>query len=247
MRHSLSGGLLRGIGGRHSFGPRPSPAASAPQDSAVPAHRARPRSRLPPDAARWPAPPARPGEARPLLGSGGRGPHLRRVSRMAAGTNPTEPALTAVVGELAFSDQHFRAWRTEHRVAHQDFGSKRIAHPTVGEITLDRGAFRYAGAPDRQLVLCRPPRRSRRGTAGRPDLWRGPGPATLPEDRYSGAVFLPRPAGSGPRGGRARRRPSGCCGFGVVRCRVGPSRLVRLSFGGVGRGESRLVGCCAAV
>ncbi|CAL9637280.1 hypothetical protein SUDANB19_06216 [Streptomyces sp. enrichment culture] len=59
------------------------------------------------------------------------------VLRMEAGTNPTDPALTALVGELAVADQHFRAWWAEHRVAHQDFGSKRIAHSTVGELTLD--------------------------------------------------------------------------------------------------------------
>lgn len=75
------------------------------------------------------------------------------VLRMEAGTNPADPALTALVGELAVADQHFRAWWAEHRVAHQDFGSKRIAHPTVGELTLDWDTFRYAGAPEQQLVL----------------------------------------------------------------------------------------------
>ncbi|MEU3400573.1 helix-turn-helix domain-containing protein [Streptomyces filamentosus] len=75
------------------------------------------------------------------------------VLRMEAGTNPADPALTALVGELAVADQHFRAWWAEHRVAHQDFGSKRIAHPAVGELTLDWDTFRYAGAPEQQLVL----------------------------------------------------------------------------------------------
>ncbi|MFI1001492.1 helix-turn-helix domain-containing protein [Streptomyces galbus] len=75
------------------------------------------------------------------------------VLRMEAGTNPTDPALTALVGELAVADQHFRTWWAEHRVAHQDFGSKRIAHSTVGELTLDWDTFRYAGAPEQQLVL----------------------------------------------------------------------------------------------
>jgi transcriptional regulator with XRE-family HTH domain len=75
------------------------------------------------------------------------------VLRMEAGTNPTDPALTALVGELAVADQQFRAWWAEHRVAHQDFGSKRITHSTVGELTLDWDTFRYAGAPEQQLVL----------------------------------------------------------------------------------------------
>ncbi|MET8545959.1 hypothetical protein ABZW03_35805 [Kitasatospora sp. NPDC004799] len=73
---------------------------------------------------------------------------------MEAGTNPTDPALTALVGEPAVADQQFRVWWAEHRVAHQDFGSKRITHATVGELTLDWDTFRYAGAPEQQLVLC---------------------------------------------------------------------------------------------
>jgi len=75
------------------------------------------------------------------------------VLRMEAGTNPTDPALSELVGELSIADADFRAWWAEHRVAHQDFGSKRITHPQVGELTLDWDTFRYAGAPDQQLVL----------------------------------------------------------------------------------------------
>lgn len=75
------------------------------------------------------------------------------VLRMEAGTNPTDPALSELVGELSIADPDFRTWWAEHRVAHQDFGSKRIAHPRVGELTLDWDTFGYAGAPDQQLVL----------------------------------------------------------------------------------------------
>lgn len=75
------------------------------------------------------------------------------VLRMEAGTNPSDPALTALVGELSVADEHFRTWWAEHRVAHQDFGSKRIHHPVVGDLALDWDTFRYAGAPEQQLVL----------------------------------------------------------------------------------------------
>ncbi|MFB8139810.1 helix-turn-helix domain-containing protein [Streptomyces parvus] len=75
------------------------------------------------------------------------------VLRMEAGTHPADPALTTLVGELSLADHHFRVWWAEHRVAHQDFGSKRIKHPDVGELTLDWDTFRYAGAPEQQLVL----------------------------------------------------------------------------------------------
>ena len=75
------------------------------------------------------------------------------VLRMEAGTNPSDPALSALVGELSIADEHFRTWWAEHRVAHQDFGKKRIANTRVGELVLDWDTFRYAGAPDQQLVL----------------------------------------------------------------------------------------------
>lgn len=75
------------------------------------------------------------------------------VLRMEAGTNPADPALSALVGELSILDSEFRRWWAQHRVAHQDFGAKRISHPLVGELTLDWDTFRYAGAPDQQLVL----------------------------------------------------------------------------------------------
>ncbi|ROQ67163.1 helix-turn-helix protein [Streptomyces sp. 840.1] len=75
------------------------------------------------------------------------------VLRMEAGTHPTDPALTALVGELSVADPQFRVWWAEHRVAHQDFGSKRISHPALGDLTLDWDTFHYAGAPEQQLVL----------------------------------------------------------------------------------------------
>ncbi|WFF05815.1 helix-turn-helix domain-containing protein [Micromonospora sp. WMMD1076] len=75
------------------------------------------------------------------------------VLRMEAGTNPSDPALSELVGELCIADADFRTWWAEHRVAHQNFGSKRITHPLVGELTLDWDTFRYAGAPDQQLIL----------------------------------------------------------------------------------------------
>jgi transcriptional regulator with XRE-family HTH domain len=75
------------------------------------------------------------------------------VLRMEAGVSPADPALTSLVGELSVADRQFRVWWAEHRVAHQDFGSKRIAHPDVGDLTLDWDTFRYAGAPEQQLVL----------------------------------------------------------------------------------------------
>lgn len=73
--------------------------------------------------------------------------------RMEAGANPGDPGLSALVGELSVADQQFRDWWAAHRVAHQDFGTKQLHHPVVGDLTLDWDTFRYAGAPEQQLVL----------------------------------------------------------------------------------------------
>lgn len=73
--------------------------------------------------------------------------------RMEAGDNPSDPALTALVGELSIADQQFRDWWAAHRVAHQEFGVKTLRHPDVGEISLNWDTFKYAGAPEQQLVL----------------------------------------------------------------------------------------------
>lgn len=75
------------------------------------------------------------------------------VLRREAGTNPSDPALTALVGELSITDQRFRDWWAAHRVTHQSFGTKVLRHPKVGELTLDWDTFHYAAAPDQQLVL----------------------------------------------------------------------------------------------
>lgn len=73
--------------------------------------------------------------------------------RMEAGENPSDPVLMALVGELSIADQQFREWWAAHRVAHQDFGTKELRHEKVGELTLDWDTFRYAGAPEQQLVI----------------------------------------------------------------------------------------------
>jgi transcriptional regulator with XRE-family HTH domain len=73
--------------------------------------------------------------------------------RMEAGDNPSDPSLTALVGELSIADQQFREWWAAHHVAHQEYGTKKLNHPVVGELMLDWDTFRYAAAPGQQLVL----------------------------------------------------------------------------------------------
>lgn len=75
------------------------------------------------------------------------------ILRREAAANPADPQLSALVGELTIADERFGRWWAARNVARQDFGSKTLHHPAVGELVLDWEIFRYAGAPDQQLVL----------------------------------------------------------------------------------------------
>ncbi|MGW5519434.1 helix-turn-helix transcriptional regulator [Nocardia africana] len=75
------------------------------------------------------------------------------ILRMDAATNPADPQLSTLVGELSIADPQFRQWWAARHVARQEFGTKTLNHPEVGELTLDWDTFRYAGDPDQQLVL----------------------------------------------------------------------------------------------
>ncbi|MCA2228429.1 MmyB family transcriptional regulator [Nonomuraea aurantiaca] len=71
---------------------------------------------------------------------------------MQAADNPTDPRLAALVGELSVTDPQFRHWWAARHVAHQEFGTKTIHHPELGDLTLDWDAFQWAGDPDQQLI-----------------------------------------------------------------------------------------------
>lgn len=75
------------------------------------------------------------------------------ILRREAASNPSDPQLTSLVGELTVADRDFARWWAAHDVARQDFGTKVIHHPVVGDLTLDWEIFRYSAAPDQQLVL----------------------------------------------------------------------------------------------
>lgn len=75
------------------------------------------------------------------------------ILRREAAANPADPALSALVGELTIADEQFGRWWAARNVTRQDFGTKTLHHPEVGELVLDWEIFRYAGASDQQLVL----------------------------------------------------------------------------------------------
>jgi transcriptional regulator with XRE-family HTH domain len=75
------------------------------------------------------------------------------ILRREAAANPSDPRLTSLVGELTVADDDFARWWAAHDVARQDFGTKVLHHPEVGDLTLDWEIFRYGTTPDQQLIL----------------------------------------------------------------------------------------------
>lgn len=68
-----------------------------------------------------------------------------------AGRHPDDRALADLVGELSAQDPDFRRWWAEHHVFRRTFGTKRLRHPLVGDITLQYEAMAPTGDPDQLL------------------------------------------------------------------------------------------------
>lgn len=79
--------------------------------------------------------------------------------RFAAGNHPRDAGLHALVGELMVASPEFSSWWAQHRVYQRAFGSKRLMHPVVGELTVeyesftlprdrDQTVYMYTTAPD---------------------------------------------------------------------------------------------------
>ncbi|MEU0283440.1 MULTISPECIES: helix-turn-helix transcriptional regulator [unclassified Streptomyces] len=73
--------------------------------------------------------------------------------RMDAGRHPSDPRLDELVEQLSTADSEFQHWWATHRVSGRSFGSKRILHPTAGEIRLDWQVFPIAQERDQSLVV----------------------------------------------------------------------------------------------
>ncbi|WP_399122859.1 helix-turn-helix transcriptional regulator [Streptomyces sp. N2A] len=65
--------------------------------------------------------------------------------RVAAGQQPDDPQLTALIGELSMKSTEFSALWSRHAVRNCTFGAKRFHHPLVGELVLD---FEMMRTPD---------------------------------------------------------------------------------------------------
>jgi len=62
--------------------------------------------------------------------------------RLAAGRNPEDQYLAALVGELTMKSDEFRRLWAEHPVADKTYGAKRLHHPAVGELCLNYESLR---------------------------------------------------------------------------------------------------------
>ncbi|MFG1663926.1 helix-turn-helix domain-containing protein [Streptomyces sp. Y7] len=78
--------------------------------------------------------------------------------RMEAGTDPDDPELARLVGDLTIQDADFRTWWAEHRVNSATYGTKHYRHPVVGELTLDCDTWASPdGSGQRLMVLTAEP------------------------------------------------------------------------------------------
>lgn len=78
------------------------------------------------------------------------------ILRREAASSPDDPMLSALVGELTIADRDFGRWWAARNVSRQDIGTKVLRHPLAGELTFDWDTFRYASAPEQQLVVNSP-------------------------------------------------------------------------------------------
>jgi hypothetical protein len=66
------------------------------------------------------------------------------IMRQSAGTDPREPRLSGLVGELSMRSEEFRTRWASHNVRFHKTGTKRFNHPVVGELTLNFERFDIA-------------------------------------------------------------------------------------------------------
>ncbi|WP_433284331.1 helix-turn-helix transcriptional regulator [Pseudonocardia sp. CA-142604] len=73
--------------------------------------------------------------------------------RAAAGADPEDPNLAALVGELSMRSDRFRSLWARADVGHRRDGTSHMQHPQVGELHLRREKLAVVGADGQQLVI----------------------------------------------------------------------------------------------
>lgn len=75
------------------------------------------------------------------------------ILRMAAGREPTDPALTALLSELRTRSDPFRRLWAGHHVHQKTHGAKTFRHPRAGEIDLHYETFALTDSSELMLVV----------------------------------------------------------------------------------------------
>jgi transcriptional regulator with XRE-family HTH domain len=73
--------------------------------------------------------------------------------RAVTGTDPEDPRLAALVGELSIRSDRFRTLWARADVGHRRDGTSHMLHPKVGELHLRREKLDVAGTDGQQLVI----------------------------------------------------------------------------------------------
>lgn len=73
--------------------------------------------------------------------------------RMEAATDPDDPELAVLVGELAVQDADFRTWWATHQVTRAGYGTKHYRHPLVGDLTLDCDTWESPDGSGQRLMI----------------------------------------------------------------------------------------------
>uniref|UniRef100_A0AAU2VLN5 Helix-turn-helix transcriptional regulator n=1 Tax=Streptomyces sp. NBC_00008 TaxID=2903610 RepID=A0AAU2VLN5_9ACTN len=72
--------------------------------------------------------------------------------RLCAGCWPDDPLLSALVGELSVKSEEFRTLWAAHTVQEKGYGTKRLHHPLVGDLTLSYETLKLPADQDMSLV-----------------------------------------------------------------------------------------------
>jgi transcriptional regulator with XRE-family HTH domain len=72
--------------------------------------------------------------------------------RLAAGRDPNDQELAALIGELSVKNEQFARWWATHEVRQKTRGTKRYRHPVVGEVTVRYETLVLPDDPSQSLV-----------------------------------------------------------------------------------------------
>ncbi|PNE38269.1 helix-turn-helix transcriptional regulator [Streptomyces noursei] len=76
--------------------------------------------------------------------------------RLDAGNHPHDEQLATLVSELSLGSEDFRRLWADHLVKEKSYGTKRMLHPMVGELSLPYETLTVPGEPDQMLVVYTP-------------------------------------------------------------------------------------------